>query len=66
MARATRDPTAADEIANSVLFRAMHEALKPGQDYGKPGERDSRSHDPEQWDAARRRLAERIVAATKK
>ncbi len=56
---------AADEVVNSVLFRAMHEALKPGQNYWKPKERDSRSHDPEQWDKARRRLAERILAAGK-
>ena len=54
---------AADEIVNSVLFRAMHEALKPGQDYWQPRERDSRSHDPERWDQARRKLAERILAA---
>ncbi len=64
-ARATGDPAATDEIANRVLFRAMHEALKPSQDDGPPGERDSRSHDPEQWDAARRRLADRIMNATK-
>jgi len=48
----------ADEIAGGVLFRAMHEALKPGQDYWQPRQRDSRSHDPEQWDKARRQLAE--------
>lgn len=54
---------AADQIVDSVLLRAMHEALKPGQDYWKPHERDSRSHDPEQWDRARRKLAERIMAA---
>ncbi len=60
-----RDPRVADEVVNGVLFRAMHEALKPGEDYWKGGERDSRSHDPEQWDKARRSLAERILRATK-
>jgi hypothetical protein len=36
---------------------AYPEALKPGQDYWQPRERDSRSHDPGQWDEARRKLA---------
>jgi len=54
---------AADEIVDRVLFRAMHEALKPGQDYWQPRERDSRSHDPEQWEIARRELAQRVVSS---
>ena len=66
LAQRTGDVQAGDDLLAGVLFRAMHEALKPGQDYWTPGERDSRSHDPEQWDATRRRLAERIMAATKK
>jgi hypothetical protein len=57
---------AVDQIVNSVLFRAMHEALKPGQDYWQPRERDSRSHDPAQWDRARRRLAELIAGARRR
>jgi len=65
LAEKTGDPRAVDEAVNSVLFRAMHEALKPGQDYWKERERDSRSHDPEQWDNARRSLAERILKASK-
>ena len=65
LSQRTGDPRAADEIVDGVLFRAMHEALKPGQDYWKPHERDSRSHDPEQWDKARRKLAARIVSAKK-
>jgi hypothetical protein len=52
-----------DEVVDGVLFRAMHEALKPGQDYWKPRDRDTRSHDPAQWDEARRRLALAIVSA---
>lgn len=63
LARKSGDPGVADRIADGVLFRAMHEALKPGQDSGKPRERDSRSHDPAAWDAARRRLAEQILRA---
>lgn len=51
-------PRAVDDIVDGVLFRAMHEALKPGQDYWQPRERDSRSHDPQEWDNARRKLAE--------
>lgn len=58
LAEKTGGGQAVDEIADSVLFRAMHEALKPGQDYWQPRQRDSRSHDPQQWDRARRRLAE--------
>ena len=65
LAQRTGNTRAADEVVNSVLFRAMHEALKPGQDYWKPKERDSRSHDPQEWDKARRRLAERILAVGK-
>jgi hypothetical protein len=65
LAERTGDPKAVDEVVNGVLFRAMHEALKPGEDYWKGGARDSRSHDPEQWDRARRTLAERILKATK-
>lgn len=61
LAQKTGDPRAVDEIVSGVLFRAMHEALKPGQDYWQNRERDSRSHDPEQWDKARRSLAERIL-----
>ena len=57
--------TVADKIVNGVLFRAMHEALKPGQDYWKPRQRDSRSHDPAQWDQARRKLAQEILKAKK-
>lgn len=52
-----------NEIVDGVLFRAMHEALKPGQDYWKDRERDSRSHNPEQWDQARRKLAEVLELA---
>jgi len=63
LAQRTGDPRAVDEIVNGVLFRAMHEALKPGQDYWQARERDSRSHDPERWDKARRSLAERILKA---
>lgn len=63
LAQKTGDPRAVDEIVDGVLFRAMHEALKPGQDRGQARERDSRSHDPGQWDSARRRLAERILNA---
>jgi len=62
LAQRTGSTRAADEIVDSVLFRAMHEALKPGQDYWKPKQRDTRSHDPQEWDKARRRLAERILA----
>jgi hypothetical protein len=62
LSQRTGDPHAADEIVDSVLFRAMHEALKPGQDYWKPHQRDTRSHDPQQWDQARRRLAARIIS----
>jgi len=65
LARRTADESAVDEIVNSVLFRAMHEALKPGQDYWKPRERDSRSHDPARWDEARRKLARAILHAEK-
>jgi hypothetical protein len=53
----------ADQIVETVLFRAMHEALKPGQDYWKPHERDTRSHDPEQWERARRQAAKAILEA---
>jgi hypothetical protein len=60
LAQRTGGAQAVDEIVGSVLFRAMHEALKPGQDYWKPREPDSRSHDPEKWDAARRKMAQRI------
>lgn len=58
VAEKTGDLRAVDDIVGGVLFRAMHEALKPGQDYWQPRPRDSRSHDPEQWDKARRKLAE--------
>ena len=60
LAQLTGDKSIADKIVNGVLFRAMHEALKPGQDYWKPRERDSRSHDPAQWDEARHKLAQEI------
>jgi hypothetical protein len=63
LSQRTGGARAADQIVDSVLLRAMHEALKPGQDYWQQHERDSRSHDPEQWDRARRKLAERIMAA---
>ncbi len=63
LAERTGGLKAVDPIVNGVLFRAMHEALKPGQDYWKPREPDSRSHDPQQWDHARRKLAELILAA---
>lgn len=59
----TGSKSAADKIVNGVLFRAMHEALKPGQDYWKPREGDSRSHDPAQWDEARCKLAREILDA---
>ena len=36
LSQRTGDARAADEIVDSVLLRAMHEALKPGQDYWKP------------------------------
>jgi len=65
LSQRTGNKRAADEVVDGVLFRAMHEALKTGQDYWKPKERDSRSHDPEQWDKARRSLAERILGAGK-
>ena len=58
LAEKERGRQAVDEIVSGVLFRAMHEALKPGQDDGQRRERDSRSHDPQQWDKARRKLAE--------
>ncbi len=51
------------KIVDRILFRAMHEGLKPGQDYWKPRERDSRSHDPAEWDEARRKLAQAILDA---
>jgi hypothetical protein len=56
-AQTTGDSRTVDAIVDGVLFRAMHEALKPKQDYWQPRERDSRSHDPESWDKARRQLA---------
>jgi len=65
LAQLAGEKTVADKIVNSVLFRAMHEALKPGQDYWKPRQRDSRSHDPAQWDQARRKLAREILNAKK-
>jgi len=58
----TGSKSAADRIVDGVLFRAMHEALKPGQDYRQPRARDSRSHDPGQWDEARRKLAQAILS----
>jgi len=61
LAQQTDDKSVIDNIANSVLFRAMHEGLKVGQDYWQPRERDSRSHNPAQWDAARRKLAMAIL-----
>jgi len=63
LARKAGDPGIVDGIVDGVLFRAMHEALKPGQEAGGPRERDSRSHDPAQWDAARLALAEEILRA---
>lgn len=65
LAQKTGDPRAVDEIVSGVLFRAMHEALKPGQESGQNRDRDSRSHDPEQWDKARRSLADRILKANR-
>jgi len=64
LAQRTGDKRVVDEIVNRVLFRAMHEALKPGQDYWQPRPRDSRSHDPAQWDEARRTLAQAILKAS--
>lgn len=63
LAELTGDKGVVDKIVNGVLFRAMHEALKPGQDYWKPRERDSRSHDPAQWEQARCKLAREILNA---
>jgi hypothetical protein len=60
LAQLTGDKSIADRIVGGVLFRAMHEAMKPGQDYWKPRERDSRSHDPARWDEARHKLAQEI------
>ena len=61
LAQLRDDKSAIDKIVNSVLFRAMHEALKPGQDYWEPRERDSRSHNPAQWDDARNKLVQAIL-----
>jgi len=55
------DTAAVDRIVDGVLFSGMHEALKPGQDYWAPRERDSRSHDPAAWHQARRKLAKLIL-----
>jgi hypothetical protein len=63
LAQLTGDKSIVDKIVNGVLFRAVHEALKPGQDYWKPREGDSRSHDPAQWDEARCKLAREILNA---
>jgi len=65
LSQRTKDRTAADTVTSGVLFRAMHEALKKGQDYWKERARDSRSHDPAQWDRARLKLAELIANAGK-
>lgn len=62
LAQQTDDESTIDEIADSILFRAMHEGLKAGQDYWAPRERDSRSHNPAQWDEARRELAKAILS----
>jgi hypothetical protein len=61
LAQLTGHRSLADKIVDGVLFRAMHEGLKPGEDYWQPRERDSRSHDPAKWDEARRNLARAIL-----
>jgi hypothetical protein len=61
LAQRTGNREIADAVVDQVLFRAMHEALKKGQDYGGARERDSRSHDPAAWNRARLELADLIV-----
>ena len=53
----------ADEIVNSVVGRALGEA---GSDRMKIGTRGDWSHDPDDWAAARVKLAQAVLAARKR
>jgi hypothetical protein len=53
----------ADEIVNSVVRKALGEA---GTDRKRIGTFGDWSHDPDEWEAARRRLAEAILTASMK
>ena len=50
----------ADAIVNSVVRRALGEAGTDRTQIGRPGDW---SHDPDDWEAARRKLAEAILRA---